>query len=304
MALQEQYDALTVDEVAQLIAQGQEEHLQLEFKTTKADMNRGDRRELAKCISGFANSSGGIIVWGVVARQNGQGIDCATAPEEIEPVRLLLARLNEHTGRAASPIVDGIRHKILETSPNRGYAVTLVPESLSGPHMAKLGEDRYYKRSGASFYKMEHFDLEDMFGRRPKPDLHLTAIPMDGLGDERERVAFGLQNRGRALAKHVGFVAAFNNANIKNVSGPPMANVTSLNNDKATVSFEDNAGVVHPLETAMTNVGWAAFTRLDRTRAVRVEVTWYCEHMPARQEVFELPPPPLVNLGQNQGSGP
>lgn len=29
--------------------------------------------------------------------------------------------------------------------------------------MAKLEEDRYYKRSGDSFYRMEHFDLEDMF---------------------------------------------------------------------------------------------------------------------------------------------
>ena len=38
--------------------------------------------------------------------------------------------------------------------------------------MAKAGEDRYYKRSGASFYRMEHFDLEDMFGRRLKPKLN------------------------------------------------------------------------------------------------------------------------------------
>jgi hypothetical protein len=41
--------------------------------------------------------------------------------------------------------------------------------------MAKLGEDRYYKRSGDTFYKMEHFDLEDMFGRRKKPMLALEA---------------------------------------------------------------------------------------------------------------------------------
>ena len=41
--------------------------------------------------------------------------------------------------------------------------------------MAKLGENRYYKRSGDSFYQMEHFDLEDMFGRRRKPKLKMSS---------------------------------------------------------------------------------------------------------------------------------
>jgi hypothetical protein len=39
--------------------------------------------------------------------------------------------------------------------------------------MAKFGQDRYYKRSGDTFRRMEHFDLEDMFGRRPRPKLEL-----------------------------------------------------------------------------------------------------------------------------------
>jgi AhpD family alkylhydroperoxidase len=123
------------------------------------------------CVSGFANSSGGIIVWGVDARKNAQDVDCAVGRKEIEPIKLFLSRLNALTGQAVSPIVDGIRHRAIETTENSGFAITLVPETESGPHMAKLGEDRYYKRSGDSFYKMEHFDLEDMFGRRPEANL-------------------------------------------------------------------------------------------------------------------------------------
>jgi len=36
-----------------------------------------------------------------------------------------------------------------------------------------LGEDRYYKRGGDRFYKMEPFDVADMFGRRRAPVLHV-----------------------------------------------------------------------------------------------------------------------------------
>ena len=31
--------------------------------------------------------------------------------------------------------------------------------------MAKLGENRYYQRSGDQFRMMEHFQVADMFGR-------------------------------------------------------------------------------------------------------------------------------------------
>jgi hypothetical protein len=39
--------------------------------------------------------------------------------------------------------------------------------------MAKLGEDRYYKRSGDRFYKIEHFDVADMFDRHRAPVLQV-----------------------------------------------------------------------------------------------------------------------------------
>ena len=126
-------------------------------------MSRNDRKNLAKAVSGFANSDGGIIVWGIDARRNANGIDCASGKSEIQNVDLLLIKLNEHTGQAVSPFPDGVMHKPIKTGSSSGFVITLVPASSRGPHMAKLEEDRYYKRSGDSFYRMEHFDLEDMF---------------------------------------------------------------------------------------------------------------------------------------------
>ena len=190
-----------LSDIQNLVAIKQEEHLKLDFKTiNNANLNgRDDKRNLAKAMSGFSNSSGGTIIWGVDARKDKLGVDCASSLKPISNVRLFLSRLNEMTGIAVSPIVEGIEHRIIETDGDAGFAMTFIPESLSGPHMAKLGEDRYYKRSGDSFYKMEHFDIEDMFGRRAKPVLEIsTRVKGHGLNAE---IIIGIKNIGRATAK-------------------------------------------------------------------------------------------------------
>jgi hypothetical protein len=290
MTLLEQFEHLRAEGINRFIAEGKEEGLHLEFKIANADLRRTeDKQNLARCLSGFANSDGGIIVWGVDARKV-DGIDCATAPRLITPLPLFMSRLDELTGDATSPILEGVRHKPLATDEKVGFAATLVPVSVRAPHRAELGLGRYYKRSGASFREMEHFDLEDMFGRRQKPDLHLTASPgtSANLGDEREQVDFAIQNTGRALAKHVGFSARFENATIANVSGGPMQDVTKLNNGRAIASYENNQSVIHVGVT--NNVGWVALKRLEKNKPVVVHVRWYCENMLSREETFRLPP--------------
>lgn len=133
-------------------------------------------------------------------KKNNDGIDFATALKEIDRVALLLSRLNELTGDSVDPTVHGVRHRIIPgRGAGRGFAVSLIPESDTGPHMSKLGEDRYYKRSGDSFYKMEHYDIADMFSRRRKPSLVVT-VRIEGIGEETS-IVLGLQNDGRATAR-------------------------------------------------------------------------------------------------------
>src|SRR4051794_30872081 len=150
MTLLETFEKLDWLTIESYIEMKQEENLHLDFKTVKnAELStQDDRRNVARCISGFANSSGGLIVWGVDARKNEDGIDCASTIVGIRNPALLVSRLNTLSGDATSPIIDGLRHKAIQ-NPNsgNGTVATLVPESDGGPYMAKLGEQRYYKRS-------------------------------------------------------------------------------------------------------------------------------------------------------------
>src|SRR5208282_5504396 len=96
---------------------------------------------LAKAVSGFANSDGGIVIWGVDTRRNTEGIDCAVAAPGLLDVARFVNKLNEYTRTVTSPSVTGVEHRAIMEAP--GFAITLVPASDSGFHMAKLGEDRY-----------------------------------------------------------------------------------------------------------------------------------------------------------------
>ena len=212
------FDQIDKKTIGEFIRDNQEEHLTLEFKTVAgADFsNKDDRKNYAKALSGFANSSGGIIVWGVEAK-NIHGKDCACKEKEIVSLSQFVSKLNQLSGELIHPPVEGVLHKKVQISSDKGFAVTFVPESDIGPHMAMGFEGRHYKRSGANFYPMEHYDVEDMFGRRKKPKLALsTDIVRGGISGYAPNRQFdchlfvGIENLGRGLAKHIAIEIELN----------------------------------------------------------------------------------------------
>jgi len=210
MDLEKAFSELTLADIDRYIAESQEENLNLDFKVVnRSDLTHADdKKNLSKALSGFANSNGGIIIWGIDGRKNADGVDCACGKREIKALSLFMSTLNELTGEAVYPPVSAVRHRAIPVSADSGFAVTIIPESDSGPHMARLGEDRYYKRSGDSFYRMEHYDIQDMFGRRKRPELQLiTKLSFAGGGSNggkryvNVQVTYALENVGRGAAK-------------------------------------------------------------------------------------------------------
>jgi hypothetical protein len=207
--LYELFDSLNGSAIDNLLEQRTPESLYLEFKTTKAEP---DRKRVASMLSGFANSAGGIIVWGIATeRHPDSGRDVASERKPIPDVERFVTRLEQFTRFALSPSLAGIEHRIVSAdSTGSGFAATYVPESSVGPHMALEGNESYFKRSEGEFYRMEHFDVADMFGARQRPALRLVCQPPmkamsgydDRAGDGYKGVQFAvsLMNAGRASA--------------------------------------------------------------------------------------------------------
>ena len=107
----------------------------------------------------------------------------------------------------------GVRHRIIFTdgAADKGYALSFIPESESGPHMS-LQDYRYYTRSGDSFYKMTHSQVADRFFRKKHPKLVLyTNFSETKLGNVHGskvldfEIIVGLENVGAGTAKYPFF---------------------------------------------------------------------------------------------------
>lgn len=210
MTLAEDFDAIDLSAIGRWISEHQAEHLQLDFKRANTTNLRdaADQKNYAKALAGFANASGGMIVWGVATKKDrDRGTELADHAAEIPDADALVAALNEFAGVHAMPRVEGVRHKAIFTDRPRGFVVTLIPESDTGPHMAKADVNRYIRRHGDQFQPMEHFEVADMFGRRQQPSLSIShRVRGDGTrggsgGTVRfVAVEFSLHNEGRASA--------------------------------------------------------------------------------------------------------
>ena len=71
MNIRHTFENLCFSDLQKYVESGQEENLLLDFKQVNdAELtNKDDRKNLAKALSGFSNSSGGLIVWGIDARK-------------------------------------------------------------------------------------------------------------------------------------------------------------------------------------------------------------------------------------------
>jgi Schlafen, AlbA_2 len=286
-SLESVFESLSAADIARFVTERRQEDLTLEFKLApRSFANKEERRILACAVSGFANSSGGLVVWGIEAKPDSDGVDCAQATSPLPDPDLFLSKLLEHGGAATSPTVSRVVHRIIDGAPGP-FAVTFVPESDLGPHMAKLGEDRYYKRSGSRFYKMEHFDIADMFGRRAAPVLKLCGQRLPG--DPRWLVV-SIENDGRGAA--IGPYVSLHIDIAARVDSPDHSGNWPLPRLSQSGDYNRNPGfggdatlIVHP----GTSMEIARVGSLHGSPAVRITFRIAAQGSPVREGVLDIP---------------
>ena len=126
----------------------------LDFKGADRVGDDDLKRIWSKALSGFANTGGGVIVFGIDARKDAQTqIDCAGALA-LSPNRFALkSRLLELHGNATNPPVQGIEVEAYPQggSDGPGFVVCYIPDSPDRPHRAEQSGRLFYIRSGTSF---------------------------------------------------------------------------------------------------------------------------------------------------------
>ncbi len=155
------------------------ESSKLDFKLAekrKPPLTKDDRSHLAEALSGFANSEGGVLVWGVDCRKV-NGID---AIQELVPINFLKAfqsSIRSLCPQLCSPGVPGFDTYVLETDvgSDTGFVVCLIPP-VDGPPVMALAQEQscFFYRSIDTFLRMPHWMVERGFNQKRQPKLELV----------------------------------------------------------------------------------------------------------------------------------
>jgi hypothetical protein len=277
---------------------GQAEDLYFDAKVCSVPLSEQDQKHLAEALSGFANADGGVLIYGLVAKGGDRSTpDVVTSVDPVKKLPALHAGLLSLVGQIVEPPVPGCRVDLrpLERLDESGFVLVFVPSSEMVHRSRKDRE--FYRRHGNGFHRMEYFEIAEMFGRRRRPTLRVSAAFREFApsphGPAGARYVISIENVGRGIAKFPGLLLKDSRACIYGLDGnlgfglPPKA--TSRNNDLFYGGGADH--VIYPqanLDVTMIEVG--LYRKGDRlvTLHTAVEYELYAEDMETKTGILDL----------------
>lgn len=205
--------------IAQMIVEKRQESDYLEFKAGSKLNERGDKltektakRYWSQALSGFGNTEGGILIWGVEARKTPSPddsevtIDAAIGPDHVPNVVQFAEMLKRVQRDATIDPISGVEIVPVPVNGQAGYVACFVPQGNNPPYRAALDESKnYFQRVGDSFVVLSHSMLRSLFYPRVSPKLSLT-VSFEQLPTDDPQTLWGyllLNNTGRGTARNI-----------------------------------------------------------------------------------------------------
>lgn len=200
-------------EIILMINQHFTEELFLDYKQSATvagarGLSDSDRKNFGKAISGFGNSEGGLLVWGVQCQQGANG-DIPTAPTHVPNALAFKTLLDGAVGGITIPAHRSVENFAFPDDGKPGFVVSHVPPGYDLPiAVAMKAANGFYLRAGSSFEPVTPGLLGGMFGRRPNPQLTLVITPRFAFlraaaTSTQFTLAVSALNRGRGIGERV-----------------------------------------------------------------------------------------------------
>jgi len=180
-----------------------EENINLDYKAAAAlAKTDGRKADISKDVSSFANSEGGVLVYGMA--EDGR---LSVRIDPIDPSIISREWLEQVINSNIQRRIDGVRiNPVALTGPNSGKVVFVVdvPQSPLAPHQA--ADKKYYKRFNFQSVAMEDYEIRDVANRRRNPIIKadISIEPLNGRAPSYSAtLSLILKNVGGVLADRV-----------------------------------------------------------------------------------------------------
>src|SRR5205085_8848124 len=114
----------TEDDLLNLISNKAQESFTLEFKACGALIDKGWRQEFAKDVSAFANSAGGVLIYGI--KENRHTHEAEEIDDGFDPTAPSKEQLEQIVNSNIHRRIDGIRYNAVPLSRTRSGRVAYV----------------------------------------------------------------------------------------------------------------------------------------------------------------------------------
>lgn len=197
------------------------------------------RANFSRAISGFGNSDGGIIIWGVTCVANNDQPDVASDLAPIANLARFHGRLNDWIAEATMPSHVYVENHPIAIDNDSGLIASYIPLSPVRPLQQRFGARDFVIRAGSRFDEAPYNLLAGMFGLRPPPTIEPDVRINISVSDPRKDESRGVRLKVHVLARNLGPVSAERVfANI--ASGSPDYRLFSTSFSGFSVSNLDN----------------------------------------------------------------
>lgn len=286
------YDSLkNYRSVKALIDEAETEGLFLECKSpSQPRVTRSFRKYLAKALSGFSNTRGGVFVVGVEAKEReGEEVDQLINIPEIANCSYFRRTIVNKIPTLTVPSVLGCEAKVIKRRPSNtsGLVVIYIPRTIGDP--VRSNEDqKFYCRMGEAFMDAPYELIKSLFTANKSPDVCVVMkkecikIADDGSFE----ISLYLANKSNAIGEYiVADVEVLNKENCQEIGTANFRDLSGLNPGK-TIYKAELHGVLH--KGINMRLGMIRVDLKGRKKKLQLLVTIFAKDMVAREQNIDL----------------
>ena len=278
-------DSYDFETIKSFIENDIEESIHIEFKSAGALSKKdGQKKEVSKDVSAFANSDGGIIIYGI--EEKNHKAHSFSFIDGNEFTKEWLEQIISSTVNRNIPELKIFPIRNNGIISNTIYVVQ-IPSSLDAPHMSR--DKKYYKRFNFESVPMEEYEVRQLYGRKVMSKLVLdqSLISKLEVDEESEEYEYSLEvdvhNEGEKMEDtykvNIYFIDFLKGMRIlENKNGTNKnVNYTRLENNRIKVSINGETPIYpnESLNTVRINFAFRKDEFFEIVENIKLEIRLY-----------------------------